>query len=57
MDEIMTYKEVAQRLKVSERTVWGWVKKGKLKACKLAGRSVRITEQSLRDFVNNAKTI
>ena len=53
--KLYTYKEVAEILRVSERTVWDLVKKGKLKACRIAGRSIRITDDALREFVSQAE--
>ena len=57
MDNMLTYKEVAQFLKVSERTVWGLVKSGKLKSCTIASRCVRITKEALQEFIKNAQAV
>ncbi len=49
--ELLTYKDVAKLLRVSERTVWTLVKEGKLKACRI-GRLVRFTLESVREYLN-----
>lgn len=46
----LTYREVAQALGVSERTVWQLVRDGKLKACRL-GRAVRIPVAAIEQFL------
>lgn len=53
MDEIKTYKldEVAQVLKVTRRTIYNYVKDGKLPAVKV-GSQWRVTDQALRDFLS-----
>ena len=48
VDEFLTNAEVAERLKLSERTVRRWIESGDLKAHKIGG-CVRI---SYRDFAN-----
>ena len=45
-----TLPEVAERLKVSRRTVYRWIKNGDLKAYQF-GREYRITESALKDFL------
>jgi putative molybdopterin biosynthesis protein len=52
LDEVFTPKEVAAKLKVSERTINEWLRNGKLKASKL-GRQWRITEQQLNEFLKD----
>ena len=46
----LTADEVAEMLHVSRRSVWGWIRQGKLKAAKL-GRSWLIRESDFEDFV------
>ncbi len=48
--EYFTLKEVAERLKVSERTVWRWVHSGELPAIKL-GQQWRIRDDDLDEFL------
>ncbi len=50
MDALLTYKDVADFLKVSERTVWGLVKSGKLKALKVQNL-VRIRMSAVEDYL------
>jgi excisionase family DNA binding protein len=45
-----TLPEVAERLKVSRRTVYRWIKNGDLNAYQF-GREYRITERDLKDFL------
>ena len=42
--------EVAERLKVSRRTIYRWIKGGDLTAYQF-GREYRITESALKDFL------
>lgn len=53
---LYTVKEVAIILKVSYRTVWNYIKEGKLKAGKI-GREWKVVESDLKQFVNNSKTV
>ena len=50
MDGLLTYKDVARLLKVSDRTVWELVKKGKLKAYKVQ-HQVRIRVSAVEDYL------
>jgi len=54
VDQLLSYKDVADRLKVSDRTVWQLVRDGELPAVKF-GRSVRIDPVDLRAFIERAK--
>jgi excisionase family DNA binding protein len=57
-EEYWTLEEVAERLKVSRRTVNRWVEDGKLTAVKFApGRGhIRIAESDLKEFVDQHRT-
>jgi excisionase family DNA binding protein len=53
-DEYWTIGEVAEKLKVSTRTVYRWVDSGDLPIIKLTPGekgNVRVSEQDLREFV------
>jgi excisionase family DNA binding protein len=50
-----TLPEVAERLKVSRRTVYRWIKNGDLDAYQF-GREYRITESALKDFLEAHRT-
>ncbi len=54
MEEVHTVREVADKLKVSERTVYSWIYSGRMQALKV-GRAVRIknseVQRMLRPFV------
>ncbi|MBX3322459.1 MAG: helix-turn-helix domain-containing protein [Phycisphaeraceae bacterium] len=54
MDRLLTYREVAAVLGVSDRAVWTLVDEGKLPAVRF-GRSVRIDPADLRLFIERAK--
>lgn len=48
--EIYTLHEVEELLKVTQRSLYNFIKDGRLKAFK-AGREWRVTEESLNDFM------
>jgi len=49
-ERYLTLPEVAERLKVSRRTIYRWIKSGDLNAYQF-GREYRITESALKDFL------
>ena len=52
--ELLTYKEVAKMLGLSERKVWDLVNKDHvLKACKM-GKSVRIPIVAVQEYINES---
>jgi len=51
---LMTYRQAAQRLQVSERTVWTLVNTGRLRAVRF-GHTVRIDLADLEAFAERAK--
>ena len=56
MDEkLLTPEQVAKRLQVTERTVYGWLRRGGLPALKL-GRLWRIRPEDLEAFLENARS-
>lgn len=50
-ERMLTVKEVAQRLNVSERQVRMWVETGELARFRIGLRGYRIPESSLAEFV------
>jgi excisionase family DNA binding protein len=50
-----TLSEIAEKLKVSYRTVYRWVQAGELAAYKLKGE-YRITERDLKEFLEARRT-
>lgn len=54
--KVYTLEEVADILKVTRRTIYTYIKKGKLPAVKM-GKYWRVTEESLRQFVSAGCTI
>jgi len=51
----LTYRETAESLGICERTVWGLVRNGELRAIRF-GRSVRIPIAELERFVSATAT-
>ena len=47
--EVYTLEEVQHLLQVTRRTLYNWIKSGKLKAFR-AGRQWRVTKEALEDF-------
>ncbi len=58
-DELLTVREVAQRLKVTEQTVRHWIRDGKLKGARLGGDRTgwRIRESEVERLVREAEGI
>ena len=54
-ERYLTLREVAEKLKVSRRTVYRWIKDGDLNAYKFANE-YRITERDLKDFLERRRT-
>lgn len=56
MEKYYTCDEVAERYKVKVRTVWDWIRSGKLQAAKMAGAKLyRITEDDLKQFEEDGR--
>jgi len=56
MGHMKTLSEIAQELRVSKRTVYRWLKSGKLKALRLDG-IYRVEEQSYLEFIEEGRRI
>jgi excisionase family DNA binding protein len=54
-ERYLTLREVAERLKVSRRTVYRWIKDEDLNAYKIANE-YRITERDVKDFLERRRT-
>ena len=54
-ERYLTLREVAERLKVSRRTVYRWIKDEDLNAYKFANE-YRITERDVKDFLERRRT-
>lgn len=50
--EVYSVDEVAEILKVTQRSVYTYIRSGQLKAAKI-GKSWRITHSSLQEFIEN----
>jgi excisionase family DNA binding protein len=55
MEEVYTVQEVAQNLKVSERTVRNWIESGELPAFPIGKRGYRISKADLQVFIDERK--
>ena len=53
MDNYYTPQQVAEKLQINIRTVYKWIREGKLKAIKV-GDLWRISETELKRFVENS---
>lgn len=53
--EFYLVEELAERLRVSNMTIYRYIKAGKLQAYKI-GKEFRITEQEFDKFLSKAKT-
>lgn len=51
MDRLYTCAEVAERYGVKKRTVWEWIRTGKLRAVRV-GKLYRVYESDLKAFEN-----
>lgn len=54
MGDILTIREIAEDLKVSDRTVKNWIDGGKLKAFKF-GAQYRIKKADFENFINQSE--
>ena len=54
VEPLLTYRQAAEVLGVTDRTVWALVDSGRLPAVRF-GRSVRIDPTDLRAFIEHAK--
>lgn len=55
LDQYLTPEEIAKHLSVTDRTVYTWLRTGRLKAVKL-GRLWRIREKDLELFLNGSES-
>ncbi len=52
--DVYTLEELTNILQVTRRSLYNWIKDGKLKAFRV-GRQWRVTKQSLNDFMEASK--
>ncbi len=50
-EKFLTTEEVAGYLKVSQATIWRYIRQGKFKATKLTRSTYRVSEDELRKFL------
>jgi excisionase family DNA binding protein len=55
LGELYTIQEAAKILRISEGTVWRWVKEGKLPAFRMGDRALRIKKEDLRLVVKRTQ--
>jgi excisionase family DNA binding protein len=54
-EKMLTVEEVAERMRVNEKTVRNWIASGELPAFPIGKRGYRISESDLRIFVDARK--
>ncbi len=54
MSELLTPEEAAAKLKIKPRTLYGWLRAGKIKGVKI-GDLWRIDEKDLQAFIEESK--
>ncbi len=54
--EFYLVEELAERLRVSNMTIYRYIKAGKLKACKI-GKEFRIEQEEFNHFIKNSRRI
>jgi len=54
-DKMLTIGEVAERIRVNEKTVRNWIASGELPAFPIGKRGYRISETDLRAFIEARK--
>ena len=54
-DKMLTVEEVAERMRVNEKTVRNWITSGELSAFPIGKRGYRISETDLHNFVEIRK--
>ena len=54
MNEVLTIAEIAESLRVSNRTVRNWIDSGKLKAFKF-GLQYRVNKEDFEEFIKNSE--
>ena len=54
LPRLLTVQEVADALKVCDRTIWRWIKAGEIETYRL-GRAVRIAEDELIRFLERRR--
>lgn len=55
-DQMLTVQEVAQQMKVSERTVINWIEREGLPAFPIGKRGYRISKSDLQAFIDRRKS-
>ncbi len=53
-DDLLTVKEAAKMLKVSEPTIWRLLKEGKLRRVKLGTKTTRIIKTDIEKLIENS---
>jgi len=54
IQELYTVEEVAKLFKVNPESVRRWVRKEKIKSIKLGGKFIRMTKESINDFLKES---
>lgn len=54
-DELLTIDETAAKLRVSRRTVWGWIGSGVLRALRVGPRTTRVERTEVERLISDAR--
>ncbi|MGD0662104.1 MAG: helix-turn-helix domain-containing protein [Syntrophorhabdales bacterium] len=55
-ENLLTLKQVSERLGVSKVTLWRWIKDGKLSSVRLSQRTVYIRKEEVDRFLKASET-
>jgi excisionase family DNA binding protein len=53
--DLISIKEVREKLKISKATLWRWITDGKLSVVKLSPRKIYVEKSELERFVQDSK--
>lgn len=53
MEKLLTVRELAERLNISEGTAYHWLSAGRLKCVRFSSRCVRFRECDVQDLLND----
>ncbi len=55
VDDLLPLKEVRRFLRISNVTLWKWVKQGRISVVKLSARKVYVRKQELERFIQESE--
>jgi excisionase family DNA binding protein len=54
-ENLLTLKQVSERLGISKVTLWRWIKDGKLSSVRLSQRTVYVRKEELERFIRESE--